>query len=50
MKENLKIVRRLENELRGIRRRIDKEVNPDKKARMDRIYRQMSMTLTGKEM
>lgn len=40
----------LEDELYRIRRRIDKEKNPVKKAKMISTYRKMSNALTGKEL
>jgi len=48
LKENPIFLRRLENELRNIRQRIDKEKNPAKKAKMINAYDKMSMALTGK--
>jgi len=48
--EKLVVVRRLENELRTIRRRIDTEANLVKKAKMLSAYNEMTRTLTGKEM
>jgi hypothetical protein len=39
----------LEDELYRIRRRIDKEENPVKKAKMISTYRKLSRVLTGKE-
>lgn len=50
LKEKLLIIRRLENELRNIRRQIDTEENPVRKAKMLSVYGKMSRALTGKEM
>jgi hypothetical protein len=44
------VIRRLENELRTIRRQIDTEANPARKAKMLSAYGKMSRALTGKEM
>ena len=50
LKRKLVVLGRLENELRSIRRRIDYEENPARKAKMIRVYRKMSRALTGKEL
>jgi hypothetical protein len=50
LKEKLIVIRRLENELRSIRQRIDTEENPVRKAKMLNVYGKMSRALTGKEM
>jgi hypothetical protein len=50
LKEKLIVLRRVENELRSIRQRIDTEENPVKKAKMLNVYGKMSRALTGKEM
>jgi hypothetical protein len=50
LKRKLVVVRRLENELRSIRQRIDYEENPARKAKMIRVYRKMSRALTGKKL
>jgi len=44
------VIRRLENELCTIRRQIDIEANPVRKAKMLSVYGKMSRALTGKEM
>ena len=49
-KSKLVVLRRLENELRNIRQRIDYEENPARKAKMINVYRKMSRALTGKEL
>ena len=49
MTRRLVVLGRLENELRRIRRRIDNEENPARKAKMINVYRKMSRALTGKE-
>ena len=50
LKRKLSILRRLENELRNIRQRIDYEENPIRKAKMINVYVKMSRALTGKEL
>lgn len=45
LKKELTLRKRLENELRRIRQRIDKEENPAKKNKMIKAYRKMSETL-----
>jgi len=50
LKEKLNVLRRLENELRSIRRRIDTEENPVMKAKILSVYGEMSRALIGKEM
>ena len=49
MKEKLVVLRRLENELRNIRKQIDNEENPVRKAKMLSVYGKMSRALIGKE-
>ena len=49
MKRKLVILGRLENELYSIRRRIDHEENPARKAKMLSVYGKMSRALIGKE-
>ncbi|MGD9131106.1 MAG: hypothetical protein PVH73_05980 [Candidatus Bathyarchaeota archaeon] len=48
MEKKLIVIRRMENELRTIRRRIDTEANPVRKAKMLNVYGKMSRALTGK--
>jgi hypothetical protein len=50
LKEKLIVLRRLENELRSIRQRIDNEENPARKAKMIDVHSKMSIALTGKEL
>jgi len=50
LKEKLLVIRRLKNELHSIRRRIDTEKNPVRKAKMLSAYSKMSRALIGKEM
>jgi hypothetical protein len=50
LREKLTVLRGLENELHHIRRRIDSEQNPVKKAKMLNVYDRMSKDLIGKEM
>lgn len=50
MNENPTILRRLEHELRNIRKRIDNEQNPTRKAKMINVYSKMTVALTGKEL
>ena len=50
LKEKLAILRRLENELRSSRQRIDTEENPVRKAKMLSAYGKMTQALIGKEM
>ena len=50
MKRKLIVLRRLEKELRSIRRRIDNEENPARKAKLISVYSKMSRALTGKEL
>jgi hypothetical protein len=45
MKRELILSKRLKNEMRGIRQRIDKEKDLTKKSRMVKAYRKMSETL-----
>jgi hypothetical protein len=49
LNEKLAVRRRLENELRNIRQRIDEEQNPVRKVKMINAYSKMSVALTGKE-
>jgi hypothetical protein len=49
LEKKLIVIRRLENELHTIRRRIDTEANPVKKVKMLNVYGKMSRALTGKE-
>jgi len=48
LKEKVVIIRRLENELRTIRRRIDAEANPARKTKMLSVYGEMSKALNEK--
>ena len=50
LNRKLVVLRRLENDLRSIRQRIDIEENPVRKAKMISVYRKMSRALTGKEL
>jgi hypothetical protein len=50
LKRRLVILGGLENELHRIRRQIDYEKNPTRKAKMISIYRKMYRALTGKEL
>ena len=50
LREKLTVLRRLENELRRIRQRIDAEENAVRKAKIINAYGKISMALIGKEM
>ena len=50
LEKKMIVIKRLENEMRTIRRQIDAEANPVRKAEMLNVYGKMSQTLNVKQM